>query len=83
MKKLLVLAVNAGFDAQDSIVKLLEESSALGEPVGLDINSGEALKPSDAGIFDNYIVKKQIITSWLVSDLFVRQVNNFQKRIII
>lgn len=57
------LAINSGFDAQDTIVKLLEESSSLGEAVGLDISSGEALKPADAGIFDNYNVKKQIINS--------------------
>lgn len=60
------LAVNSGFDAQETIVKLLEETAALGEPVGFDINSGEALKPSDAGIYDNYIVKKQIINSCTV-----------------
>ncbi|KAK2578039.1 hypothetical protein KPH14_008456 [Odynerus spinipes] len=57
------LAINSGFDAQDTIVKLLEESSTLEEPVGLDVTTGEALKPVDAGIFDNYIVKKQIINS--------------------
>jgi len=56
--------VNSGFDVQDTIVKLLEESSALEEPVGLDLSTGEALKPTDAGIYDNYNVKKQIINSW-------------------
>lgn len=56
--------MNSGFDAQDSIVKLLEESKVLGEAVGLDLSSGEALKPADAGIYDNYIVKKQIVNSW-------------------
>jgi len=59
-----LLAVNSGFDAQDIIVKLLEESSALGEAVGLDLSTGEALKPVEAGIYDNYNVKKQIINSW-------------------
>nr|QBH73712.1 chaperonin [Orthoderella ornata] len=57
------LAVNSGFDAQDTIVKLQEEARLIGEPVGLDVNSGEALKPAEAGIYDNYIVKKQIINS--------------------
>ncbi|XP_034181445.1 chaperonin containing TCP1 subunit 6 [Osmia lignaria lignaria] len=57
------LAVNSGFDAQDTIVKLFEEGNTLGEPVGLDISTGEALKPVDAGIYDNYNVKKQIINS--------------------
>lgn len=60
------LAVNSGFDSQYSIVKLLEETAALGAPVGLDINSGEALEPSSAGIYDNYVVKKQIINSCTV-----------------
>ncbi|XP_026824270.1 T-complex protein 1 subunit zeta [Ooceraea biroi] len=58
-----ILAVNSGFDAQDIIVKLLEESTVLGEAVGLDLSTGEALKPVDAGIYDNYNVKKQIINS--------------------
>ncbi|PSN43475.1 T-complex protein 1 subunit zeta [Blattella germanica] len=57
------LAINGGFDAQDTIVKLQEDSRLIGEPLGLDINSGEALKPADAGIYDNYVVKKQIINS--------------------
>lgn len=61
-----ILATNSGFDAQDTIVKLLEASSTLGEAVGLDINTGEALKPVDAGILDNYVVKKQIINSCTV-----------------
>ncbi|XP_012253811.1 T-complex protein 1 subunit zeta [Athalia rosae] len=60
------LAINSGFDAQDSIVKLLDESTALGEAVGLDVSTGEALKPADAGIYDNYVVKKQIINSCTV-----------------
>lgn len=59
-----MLAINSGFDSQDTIVKLLEESSTLGEAVGLDVTTGEALKPVDVGIFDNYVVKKQIINSW-------------------
>lgn len=57
------LAVNSGFDAQDTIVKLQEEAQLLNEPIGLDVNSGEALRPADAGIYDNFIVKKQIINS--------------------
>lgn len=63
-------AVNSGFDSQDTIVKLQEEAIATGEAVGLDINSGEVLKPAEAGIYDNFIVKKQIINSWLVLFIF-------------
>ncbi|KAK5637972.1 hypothetical protein RI129_012267 [Pyrocoelia pectoralis] len=58
-----VLAVNSGFDAQDTIVELQEESRLNPEPVGLDLSSGEAINPKEAGIYDNYIVKKQIINS--------------------
>jgi len=58
-----VLATNSGFDAQDTIVKLQEESRLSPDPVGLDLSSGEPIVPKDHGIFDNYIVKKQIINS--------------------
>lgn len=62
-----VLAVNSGFDAQDTIVKLQEESrNSVAGRVGLDINSGEAINPIDAGIYDNYGVKKQILNSCTV-----------------
>lgn len=57
------LAVNSGYDAQDTIVKLQEESRLSPDPIGLDLSSGEAIKPTDMGIYDNYIVKKQILNS--------------------
>lgn len=44
-------------------MKLHEESRLNPEPVGLDVNTGEPINPKDAGIFDNYVVKKQIINS--------------------
>lgn len=58
-----VLAVNSGYDAQDTIVKLQEETRLSPDPVGLDLSTGEAIKPTDLGILDNYLVKKQIINS--------------------
>lgn len=60
------LSVNSGFDSQDTIVKLLEEYTSLDVPVGLDLSSGEILKPADQGIYDNYSVKKQILGSCTV-----------------
>jgi hypothetical protein len=45
-------------------VKLTEEARNSGLAIGLDLASGEPMVPADAGIFDNYIVKKQIINSW-------------------
>ncbi|XP_071452313.1 T-complex protein 1 subunit zeta [Hetaerina americana] len=60
------LASNSGFDCQDTIVKLSEESHSSGALVGLDVTTGEAIIPADVGIFDNYIVKRQIINSCTV-----------------
>ncbi|ERL93050.1 hypothetical protein D910_10352 [Dendroctonus ponderosae] len=57
------LATNSGFDVQDTIVKLQEESQNNPEPIGLDLSSGEPNNPKDVGIFENYIVKKQIVNS--------------------
>lgn len=60
-----VLAQNSGFDSQDVMVKLLEES-ATGQVVGLDCDSGEACVPANLGIYDNYRVKRQMINSCTV-----------------
>merc|ERR1712142_1226997 len=59
------LAQNSGFDAQESIVKLLQEG-AITTGVGLDCDSGEAVMPQDKGIYDNYRVKRQMINSCTV-----------------
>lgn len=61
-----VLAQNAGFDPQDSIVKMQQELVDAGPLVGLDLQSGEPSFPADLGIFDNYRVKKQILHSCMV-----------------
>ncbi|XP_058451731.1 T-complex protein 1 subunit zeta [Malaya genurostris] len=61
-----VLAVNSGYDAQDTIVRLQEESRLSGDPIGLDLSTGEPMKPVDLGVYDNYIVKKQILNSCTV-----------------
>lgn len=61
-----VLAVNSGYDAQDTIVRLQEEAELSPFPIGLDLSTGEPMKPADIGVFDNYIVKKQIINSCTV-----------------
>ena len=44
-----ILAQNAGFDSQETIVKLQEELSAAGQPVGLDISSGETQSAGRTG----------------------------------
>jgi len=60
-----VLAQNAGYDAQEVIVKLLEEG-AVNPTVGVDCDSGEVIVPQDKGIYDNYRVKRQMINSCTV-----------------
>lgn len=57
------LAVNSGYDVQDTMVKLQEEDRLSPDPIGLDITTGEPAKPTDLGVYDNYIVKKQILNS--------------------
>jgi len=60
------LAVNSGFDAQDTLIALLEaaaeEAAEEGKStVGLDIQSGEPTFPGKAGIWDSFSVKKQFL----------------------
>ncbi|CAH8464398.1 unnamed protein product [Schistosoma margrebowiei] len=67
-----VLARNAGHDAQETMVKLLEEATKVDnrcnniiptQLVGIDLTTGEAMIPAQVGVYDNFIVKKQIINS--------------------
>lgn len=41
----------------------LTEAAAGGDLVGLDLDSGEPFLPANRGVYDNYIVKKQIVNS--------------------
>lgn len=61
-----ILAQNSGYDPQETIVKLQEEYAEAKTPVGIDLSSGEALVPSDSGIWDNYRVKRQLLHSCTV-----------------
>ncbi len=56
----------SGFDSQEVIVKLLSEAHDFGGPIGIDCSTGEAINPGDAGIYDNYNVKRQMIHSCTV-----------------
>ncbi|XP_067935096.1 T-complex protein 1 subunit zeta-like [Watersipora subatra] len=60
------LAVNSGFDAQESMVKLLEEYNNTGQAVGLDLETGDICLPAENGVLDNYRVKRQLINSCTV-----------------
>jgi T-complex protein 1 subunit zeta len=57
-----ILAENSGFDPQESIINLIQEQET-GACAGLDISTGEATDPHLVGVFDNYLVKRQIIQS--------------------
>eukprot|EP00708_Paratrimastix_pyriformis_P002618 GAFH01001369.1.p2 GENE.GAFH01001369.1~~GAFH01001369.1.p2 ORF type:complete len:528 (+),score=170.74 GAFH01001369.1:182-1585(+) len=60
-----VLAINSGFDPIECLVKLQEEH-AQGNKVGLDVVTGEPIDPQSGAIFDNYVVKRQILNSAIV-----------------
>jgi len=57
-----VLAENSGYDALDTIIALQEEQEK-GHTVGIDVESGEPFDPTLAGVYDNFVVKKQVIES--------------------
>jgi T-complex protein 1 subunit zeta len=61
-----VLAQNSGFDSQETLVKLQEEhlrSGSAKHAIGLDLYTGEPIVAADQGIYDNLLVKRQIINS--------------------
>jgi len=54
------LAANSGFDVIDTMLKL-EEAHGKGHIVGLDIHTGDPIDPDEEGIYDNYIVTRQVL----------------------
>jgi len=61
-----VLAQNSGYDPQETLVKLQTEYQESGQHVGVDLSSGEPILSAEAGIWDNYSVKKQLLHSCTV-----------------
>lgn len=67
-----ILAFNSGFDQQEVMIKLIGEYNKLNKdpkaatiiPVGIDLDNGEPMNPTEVGVFDNFRVKKQLIYSW-------------------
>ena len=55
------LAENSGLDVQDVLLKLVEEREASDLPIGLNVNSGDPMIPSDEGVWDNVRVKRQCL----------------------
>ncbi|XP_077021278.1 T-complex protein 1 subunit zeta-2 isoform X2 [Tamandua tetradactyla] len=61
-----VLAQNSGYDLQETLVKIQAEHSESKHLVGIDLNTGEPMVAADAGVWDNYCVKKQLLHSCTV-----------------
>ncbi|KAM9045583.1 T-complex protein 1 subunit zeta-2 isoform 3-T6 [Megaptera novaeangliae] len=61
-----VLAQNSGYDLQETLVKVQVEHSESKQPVGIDLNTGEPMVAADAGVWDNYCVKNQLLHSCTV-----------------
>ncbi|XP_040192690.1 T-complex protein 1 subunit zeta [Rana temporaria] len=61
-----VLAHNSGYDPQETLVKLQTEYAETGQLIGVDLNTGEPMVSSEAGVWDNYSVKKQLLHSCTV-----------------
>ncbi|KAM9035460.1 LOW QUALITY PROTEIN: T-complex protein 1 subunit zeta-like [Sarcophilus harrisii] len=61
-----VLAQNSGFDLQETLVKIQAEHAESGQLVGVDLKKGEPIVAAEAGIWDNYCVKKQLLHSCTV-----------------
>jgi T-complex protein 1 subunit zeta len=49
--------------AAERCVVIMQEEHENGNVVGLDVSTGEPLDPVLSGIYDNYLVKKQILQS--------------------
>jgi len=61
-----VLASNAGFDAQDVILKTMQAQSGGDVTIGVDLDTGDVLLPTQVGIYDVYAAKKQMIDASIV-----------------
>ncbi|XP_068188057.1 T-complex protein 1 subunit zeta isoform X2 [Antennarius striatus] len=58
-----VLAQNSGYDPQETLLKLQTEYRESGQLVGVDLSTGEPMVAGEAGVWDNYSVKKQLLHS--------------------
>ncbi|XP_008055657.1 T-complex protein 1 subunit zeta-2 isoform X3 [Carlito syrichta] len=61
-----VLAQNSGYDPQETLVKVQTEHLESKQLVGIDLDTGEPMVAADAGVWDNYCVKKQLLHSCTV-----------------
>jgi T-complex protein 1 subunit zeta len=57
-----VLAQNSGYDALDALLMMQDEFKKTGVPVGLNVTDLGIISPESQGIYDNYVVKKQLLS---------------------
>merc|ERR1712176_574433 len=55
------LIENSGLDVQDKLLGLVAAREAKGTAVGVSVATGDPIDPALEGIWDNYIVKKQML----------------------
>merc|ERR1712085_20616 len=55
------LLENSGLDVQDKLLKVISERESRGTPMGISVATGDPIDPTIEGIWDNYIVKKQML----------------------
>jgi len=58
-----ILAANAGHDAQEAVIAVRDAQRDGNPGAGLDLTTGGALDCELAGVYDNYIVKKQVLNT--------------------
>ncbi|GLD73082.1 TIP41-like protein isoform X1 [Lates japonicus] len=61
-----VLAQNSGYDPQETLLKLQTDYKESGQLVEVDLSTGEPMVAGEAGVWDNYSVKKQLLHSCTV-----------------
>uniref|UniRef100_A0A8C6MRJ7 Chaperonin containing TCP1 subunit 6B n=1 Tax=Mus spicilegus TaxID=10103 RepID=A0A8C6MRJ7_MUSSI len=61
-----VLAQNSGYDLQETLIKIQTKHAESKELLGIDLNTGEPMAAAEAGIWDNYCVKKHLLHSCTV-----------------
>jgi len=58
-----LIAENAGHDAADTLIEVQTEHEDGNGACGIDVITGGAIDADQAGIYDNFIVKRQILNS--------------------
>lgn len=56
------LMANSGLDIQDCLLSIISEHEKEKKAVGVDLMTGSPMSPAMEGVWDNYNVKKQMLT---------------------